>query len=120
VPNKRLINATLSIFAALSSLPMPLVSKSWIPKPKNTQEEIVEVLNQIRKVIEVQRCPLKGRTFKLPNVSDEEIKDASCYIAIEEGDMIYFPSDQCFFPSNALMLSANRRQLRVRHQDCCN
>ena len=70
---------------------MPLVSKSLIPKPYNTQEEIVEVLKQIRKVIEVKRCPLKGRTFKLPNVTDEEIKGASRYIAIEEGEMIYSP-----------------------------
>lgn len=89
-------------------------------KANNTQEEIVEGLKQIRKGIEVKRGSLKGRTFKLPKVSDDEITGASRYIAIEEGDMIYSPSDQWFFASNALMLSADCGQFRVRHQYCCN
>ena len=107
-------------FCSLASAANAAGVKVVDSKAKNTQEEIVEGLKQIRKGIEVKRGPLKGRTFKLPNVSDDEITGASRYIAIEEGDMIYSPSDQWFFPSNALILSADSRQLRVRHQDCCN
>lgn len=78
-------------FCSLASAANAAGIKVVDSKAKNTQEEIVEVLKQIRKGIEVKRGPLKGRTFKLPNVTDEEIKGASRYIAIEEGEMIYSP-----------------------------
>lgn len=78
-------------FCSLASAANAAGAKVLDSKAKNTPEEIVEVLKQIRKGIEVKRGPLKGRIFRLPNVTDEEIEGASRYIAIEAGDMIYSP-----------------------------
>lgn len=78
-------------FCSLASAANAAGAKVVDADNKGSQKEIVAVLKQIRQGIEVKRGPLKGRNFKLPNVSDEEIEGASRYIAIEDGDMIYSP-----------------------------
>lgn len=41
----------------------------------------------------ITKGPLKGRTFKLPNINEPEIKAASAYAKIRNSELIYLPSE---------------------------
>lgn len=43
--------------------------------------------------VTIVKGPLKGRTFKLPNLNESEIKAASAYAKIRNSELIYLPSE---------------------------
>lgn len=53
---------------------------------------VEEAFNRIAQGVTITRGPLKGRTFRLPNINEQEIKEASTYAKIQNGELIYLPS----------------------------
>ena len=49
----------------------------------------LEVLRQLVTGVEVQRGPLKGRTFRVPHVEPDELEGAARFLAIEQGELVY-------------------------------
>jgi prepilin-type N-terminal cleavage/methylation domain-containing protein len=59
-----------------------------IPLTKGSKD-IGKILSQLRDGVTVTRGPLAGRSFKLPNITDEDIQGALDYIRLEGGELIY-------------------------------
>ncbi len=51
--------------------------------------DVEVVMHRLTDGLTVTKGPLSGRTFKVPNVTDEEIKFASDYLEIRNGSLLY-------------------------------
>jgi hypothetical protein len=51
-------------------------------------EDKVEVLKRLVKGITIKKGVLKGREFKLPNMTEQEIIEASAHVHISEGELV--------------------------------
>lgn len=51
--------------------------------------EVEIVLNRLTKGITITRGALKGREFKLPNMSEQDVKEASAFVHLEKGELIF-------------------------------
>jgi hypothetical protein len=51
-------------------------------------EDKVEVLKRLVRGVTIEKGVLKGREFKLPNMTEAEIIAASAYVHISQGDLV--------------------------------
>ena len=54
----------------------------------------MEILEALREGITVESGPLRGRTFSVPNLQDDEVIAASKYLQLEDGQLVYDANNQ--------------------------
>ena len=51
--------------------------------------EIMDVIDHVRDGVTVQSGPLRGKTFRVPNLADDEAQAAARYLLLQDGQLIF-------------------------------
>jgi hypothetical protein len=54
-------------------------------------KDVSVVLKRLTKGITITKGALKGREFKIPNMTEEDIKEASLFVHLEKGELCFGP-----------------------------
>ena len=72
-----------------------IVQAAGVQFPSEPEAEAkMEILEALREGVTVEAGPLRGRTFRVPNVEDAEVVAAAKFLTMQAGQMVYDPNNQ--------------------------